>query len=234
MKLEIEIHPAQAEILTALLFTTAAKFSELNATKLSNDHFSFHLKRLQGIGLLGKNPDGRYHLTKIGKEFANRLDTDEKVIERQAKLGAEIVVVREGPDGQEFLVQQRLKQPYYGFYGYITGKIRWGEPVLTTAARELLEETGLQADLRLVGIQHKLDYLEGELQEDKYFYVVRATNPRGQLKKTFEGGRNLWLSEEQIFELDKTFQGIEHPLHMAQQDEMKFIEVTSSYHKDEY
>jgi 8-oxo-dGTP pyrophosphatase MutT (NUDIX family) len=234
MKLEIDIHPAQAEILNTLLFHPTAKFSQLNKTGLTTDHFNFHIKRLQSIGLVEKSPAG-YVLTAIGKEFANRLDTDEKKIERQAKLGALLVPVDTSGSQPRYLVQERLKHPFYGFYGFATGKIRWGETVLETAARELTEETGLTGELKLVGIHHKLDYKPtGELLEDKYFYVVQAVNLSGTLTEQFEGGRNFWLTEAEIADLDKVFEGMDEIIAMTATGSFSFYEQKYTYSEQEY
>lgn len=47
---------------------------------------------------------------------------------------------------KQYLVQTRLKDPFFGYHGYVTGKIRWGEKILEAAKRELLEETGMTAE----------------------------------------------------------------------------------------
>jgi ADP-ribose pyrophosphatase YjhB (NUDIX family) len=111
-------------------------------------------------------------------------------------------------DGKQ-LVQQRLKQPYYGYWGRPTGKIRWGETILEAAARELMEETGLTAELQYESIFHKMDFNKqtGELLEDKIFFVVGGVNPRGELIEQFEGGRNAWMTQEEYGSQDKTFEG---------------------------
>jgi len=163
MAIENEIHPIQVNILLKLLFNPTARFSQLNVLTAPTDQFSFHLKKLLEIGLIEK--DGRnYQLSVKGKEFANRFDTDRLVPERQAKVAVGVVGIRMRIDSTEYLIQQRLKQPYYGFFGLVTGKVRWGETTEETAKREFKEETGLSADFKLVGIEHKLDYsMEKEL-----------------------------------------------------------------------
>jgi ADP-ribose pyrophosphatase len=57
------------------------------------------------------------------------------------ELKLSVVIVLEDEEGRH-LQQQRLKQPYYGYWGHMTGKIRWGETMLEAGARELQEETG--------------------------------------------------------------------------------------------
>jgi 8-oxo-dGTP pyrophosphatase MutT (NUDIX family) len=234
MSYEADAHEAQMDILKHLLHVPDAGFAELQKTAgLTSDHFNFHIRRLQDAKYVTKNGSGRYHLTQAGKEYANRMDTDEKVIERQAKLGVLIVV--ENEKGQ-FVAQQRLKQPYYGFWGRPTGKIRWGETVVEAAARELMEETGLSADLELRGIFHKMDYRKDsdEFLEDKYFYIVYGTNPRGTLTTSFEGGKNSWMSLVELKNQEQVFQDVVMATEIAKKPGVDFVEKKYHYTDDEY
>ncbi len=230
MKKTGEIHPIQALILRDLLFKTEAKFSELN---LSNDHFTFHINQLLSLSLVEKNLNGHYQLTTPGKEFANRMDTEKVVMEKQAKIGVLLVCIRKRGGKVEFLIHQRLKQPYFGFYGFHTGKIRWGETIEEAASRELQEETGFTAKVTLVGIKHKMDYSkDNNLLEDKYFYTFRCTICKGVLQENFEGGRNLWLTKDEIRKLPNLFDGIEGTLQMAEKAKLSFSEnkyIVSGY-----
>lgn len=207
MSIDKELHPAHVAILHVLLFRPDARFAELQkASELSSDHFNFYLKQLLDEAFVAKNEDGAYHLTQKGKEFANRFDTDERKVERQPKVAVCLMVRRK--DGKQ-LVQQRLKQPFYGYWGRPTGKIRWGETILEAAARELMEETGLEADLAFEEIYHKMDYNKdsGEMLEDKIFFIIACDNPRGKLIDEFEGGRNAWMTQEEYDAQDLSFGG---------------------------
>lgn len=194
MSIDKQLHPAHVAILHVLLFRPNARFVDLQkASRLSSDHFNFYLKQLLEDGLVVKNTEGLYHLTPKGKEFSNRFDTDERKVERQPKVAVCLMISR---DDGKVLVQQRLKQPYYGYWGRPTGKIRWGETILQAGARELLEETGLTADFAYDAIYHKRDFNKatGELLEDKIFFMLKVANPRGTLIEEFEGGRNAWMT----------------------------------------
>jgi ADP-ribose pyrophosphatase YjhB (NUDIX family) len=224
MNTETTLHPAQVQILRVLLFSTEVRFSDMNVTGLSNDHFTFHLKTLVDSGLIEKHGQ-HYALTPRGKEFANRFDTDAAVIERQPKLGVAIVCTKETHRGREYLTQERLKQPYYGYVGFITGKIRWGETVEETAARELMEETGMTATFHMKYIKHKMDYDEnGLLLEDKFFIFFHALNPKGELRTEFEGGRNSWKTLDEIKATDKLFDGVDDSCRMVDAEHLCFIE----------
>lgn len=195
------MHEIQIKILKELLFKPVAKFSDLNVTDLTNDHFTFHIKRLVELNLVQKSESG-YELTTFGKEYAGRLDTDNLVVERQPKTSVLLICTQD----EKLLIQQRLKQPYFGFHGFITGKTRWGETISETAIRELAEETGLTGVPKFIGLRHKMDYsVSDELLEDKLFFVVKFNNPTGKLIESYEGGKNLWLTEKNILELPNLF-----------------------------
>ena len=225
MTINLELHPIQIDILKVLLFNPVSSFSQMNSTKISSDHFNFHLKRLIDLGCVVKNKEGLYILTAEGKEFANRLDTNENKIERQAKIGALVCPIRLVNNQIEYLLQQRLKQPYFGYWGLLGGKIKWGETTVDAALRELKEETGLTAQVELVGIKHKTDYDENKkLLEDKYFYLHKAINIEGELIENFEGGKNKWMSPKQILETKNLFTDVEESLDMINSTTLCFVE----------
>jgi 8-oxo-dGTP pyrophosphatase MutT (NUDIX family) len=226
MNKNIEIHPAQAEILKKLVFQPLAKFAELNILSLPTDHFSFHLRSLIEADLIQKT-EGGYELTAIGKEFANRLDVDAKKVahEQQAKVSALVIGLRAKGEVRQFLVQQRLKQPYYGYLGFISGKIKKGEKALEAAKRELKEEANLTGKLKFLGIEHKIDHSSTkELLEDKFFFIFLAMETRGRFKEEFEGGKNLWLSEREILRFPDHFPDMFRILKVVKAGKLDFFE----------
>lgn len=230
-----DAHEAQMKILRQLLLSSSAKFAELTRTTgMTSDHANFHIKQLIEAGFVEHAPKsyGQYRLTRRGKEYANRMDTDEHAIEKQPKLSVVLDIVH--PDGRH-LQQERLKQPYYGYWGRPTGKIRWGETMIEAAARELMEETGLTADLEVLGFYHKLDYdPDGVLLEDKYFCLVRGTNPRGELLTESDGQRNAWLTDAEFEAKEKRFGNLEDLQEFITAKKTFIIEKKFTYPKDDY
>ncbi len=231
---EADAHVAQMMILRTLLIGRAASFSELSAAmNLSNDHANFHIKKLVQAEMIERVPKeyGQYRLTRTGKEYANRMDTDELIIEKQPKLVVDVGIEQDG----KFLFQERHKQPYFGYWGFPTGKIRWGETILQAAARELREETGLTADLRCIGTHHKLDYDEtGAMLEDKYLILVHGVNPTGDLVAETETHTNHWLTPEEYRQKQKRFGDIDETLRYIRDDTPFLTETKYGYRGDEY
>jgi len=234
MSLEITIHAAQTGILRELLFHPHADYTALQKpTGLTSDHFNFHISRLLELGLVEKMSRGTYRLSAKGKEYANRLDTDNNTVERQPKSAVMLALTRTRAGKTEFLYQERLKNPFYGFWGLPTGKIRWGETIIQTAERESLEETGLKGDFTVLGVchEHVMQTESGELLEDKIFFIVMGRNMKGKLLADFQGGRNQWMTLDEFIAKEKRFDNYIEPLAIINGQKW-FAEQTTSYSRN--
>lgn len=232
MSYEPDPHAVQMKILRHLLLNKNAHFSKLcKNADMQSDQFTFHIKKLKSVGYITKI-DNLYELTRAGKEYANRMDTDNNIIEKQPKLS--VVLIIENHKG-EMLYQQRLKHPYYGYWGHATGKIRWGETMIEAGARELLEETGLTANLRVAGIYHKMDYdkTTEKLLEDKYFCIIHCTNPKGNLIIDDEGHHNEWGNYDSMKQ-GKWFGSVTEIREIINQSQYSIIEKKYYYDEKDY
>ena len=180
----------------------------MRPTGLESDNFKFHLRSLIKEGWVTKTPEGDYHLTTSGKTFANNLSEPTRTIQRQPKLSVLIVVTRRLADGTEqFLLHQRSRHPFFGFWGFLSGPIRWGELPEEAAQRELLKQSGLETTLAVSGIyrQRTYDAETNELLEDGLFTVMHAELTEGALSHDWKGGKNQWMTQEQIQALEPKF-----------------------------
>lgn len=221
------LHPVQIGIIHALTFRATARFSELKTQHVSSDRFSFHLKRLLEAQLIERHGN-QYRLTDIGKSIAGQLGSPGTDTKRNARVGVLIGCVRTNAltGEKEYLLQQRLKHPFFGCYGFMASKIQWGEKVEEAAKRGLKQEQGLTAKLTLVGVKHKMDVAHNELHEDKYFFVFRGDDARGKLIETFEGGRNFWATRKELLKLPNVYGGVSETADMLDSANLSFIENT--------
>lgn len=211
------------QILRELLFKPNAHFTHLNISNMTSDHFSYHIKILTESGLVHKI-DKKYSLTEKGKEYANTMDTSKLVIEKQGKICVLVIATKRLNQKRFILVQTRLKEPYFGFMGFIGGKVRFGETIQEAALRELKEETGLEAECRYKYTLHELIYSkENKLLEDKYFNIVYANKTKGQLTNSREG-KNKWIEEQAFLKEKNTFYDIQYILSLLNSPTPRFIE----------
>ena len=199
-----DLHEIQAGILKNLLFANGSNFSFLNTQKLDNNHFTFHIKRLLEIGLVEKKDD-KYFLTTKGKVYAGKLDTDSLKVEKSGKVGVSLMGVRGVGKSKEYLIQQRLKEPFYGWWGGISGKVRFGHTTEETAKRELEEETGLHGTPVFIGIKHTIKgRTPNDIILDNYFFRYLFKDLEGELRSTREG-KNYWVKEKAFKALPNKF-----------------------------
>jgi ADP-ribose pyrophosphatase YjhB (NUDIX family) len=236
MSHEAQIHPAQTKILRELLFLPATNFAGLQKVSgLEADHAKFHIKRLVELGYIDKLGTN-YQLSVKGKEYANKLDTEAGVIERQPKVAVMLVVERTINSRKHYLVQERLKHPLYGFWGCATGKVRWGESIYETASRELYEETKLKASFEFAGEYHErvVHSKTGEIVEDKIFHVMFTDNAEGEPVTLFEGGRNSWRTLEDMKQEPKRYKSFDLETQIGIDRGPKLTENIFEYSDDEF
>lgn len=226
-----DLHEIQASILKQLLFENGTNFSSLNCLGTDNNHFTFHLKKLIETGLVEKKST-LYFLTQLGKQQAGTLNTESLKFERFGKITVSIGCKRTTDGKIEYLMQQRLKEPFCGWWGNISGKVRFGQTTKESAIRELKEETGLMGKPVFLGIRHTIrGATAGDPILDNYFVRYLFKNPKGTLISTVEG-KNVWMTEEEINKLNKKFHGFSEYLQALKEEkvtayEEDFIEVDS-------
>ncbi len=228
----MELHLHQLEILKKLMYNPKLNFSNLQIDNLTSKHFNYHLKVLVENELVQKC-EGGYQLTLKGKQFVAKVDEADMNIEQQPKVNVGVLIERINKKGEkEFLVSKRLKHPYYGKVGGLTGKIRFGEQAEDTARREVFEETGMTGDFQLAGISRKMAY-QVETKEniskrvfiqDQVMFLFRVTNPVGKLKEKIADQENFWQSYDQILKRDDLFDTFLEYLKFSYTNKMESIE----------
>ncbi|MBD3362783.1 NUDIX domain-containing protein [Candidatus Dojkabacteria bacterium] len=192
-------HPLQLEILKKLLFNESLRFSDIKPDpEIENSQFVFHLQSLVQSRLVRKI-NRLYKLTRKGKELANRINEKSNNLKFQAKLSVIPVCAKTEKNNLKYLIYTRQKHPFLGCQGFLSGKVRYGEEVISATKRTLREETNLQAEAELIGIKHYRVYKNdtGELVEDKIMFVCKMANIKGILKNLKEGV-NEWVDFREL------------------------------------
>lgn len=229
-----QVHKAQISVFHTIRRSKSARYSELmRPTAMDSDNFKFHLKKLVNSGYIEKDEAGVYKLTATGKEFANNLDRENRSIQKQPKLSVIIIASRTDSDGTiRYLFQKRRRNPYWDFWGFVSGPIRWGVLPEGAAAHELHKQTGLTATFEVRGFYRKIDYSspDGKLLEDKQFIIIKANDTKGELSNQWSGGYNDWLSLLELEKKEKYFSDSTETISMLQKGDI--YKISTNHYSD--
>jgi predicted transcriptional regulator len=226
-----KLHRAQIAILRRARRSENMRYSDLlKASNVDNDSFKFHLKTLVDSTVLTKNEHGLYSLSPTGKEFANNLDREKRTEQKQPKLSVVIIV----KNGDKYLFQKRLRNPFWGHWGFLSGPVRWGVEPETAAAAELKKQAGLKAEFEVKGFLRKRDYsAEENLLEDKQFIVVQAIEVKGKISSDWSGGENAWMTVEEVMSHEQYFSDTVEILAMLKNCRV-YKSITTTYSPGQY
>jgi 8-oxo-dGTP pyrophosphatase MutT (NUDIX family) len=218
------ISAIQLKILSELLFNPKARFKSLNIDGLTSDHFSYHIKTLVEQGYIKKDGSS-YSLTAKGKMLGGKIDTVNNTIEKQPKVSVFIIPVKKFGKVKKFLIQQRTKEPYYGYWGFPVGKIKFGNTIAEAANRELKEETGMYGKAKFCFEIHEMVYDKdtGNQLEDKFFQVVEVSYLEGELMDTKEG-HHTFLTEKEFRKISPKYHNEDDIMTLYLKKNRKFIE----------
>lgn len=232
----MEMHAAQVSVLRTLRHVQSARYTDLRLpTGLESDAFKFHLNKLVSTGYATKLGSGEYVLTANGKEFANNLSDLRPSIQKQPKLSVAIIAARSIDGEKKYLLQQRRRNPYYDFWGCITGPVQWGESIESTAKHEFEKQTGMTACYKVKAFSRQTDFAAetNDLLEDKLFAVVEATGVTGEITNAWQKGFNAWMKLDDLRKQKKYFAPVYDFIEMLENDE-HYRSQKCRYVRDEY
>ncbi len=186
-------HELQKLIVQRLIHAPRAQFNELWNKDGESNVFAYHLKKLEEQGVIEKFADG-YGLTPKGRELSTFIEGETGEL---AKLPTPTVImlVRQG---SKFLCQRRLKEPFYGYWGFLSGKINFGWNPVECAVRDLKEEAGLEAkNARLKALSFVKTYEQGKILHHHLMYIVEITEVQGQWLEKTHKAENAWLTADE-------------------------------------
>jgi ADP-ribose pyrophosphatase YjhB (NUDIX family) len=183
------------DVIKKLMHTPGMSFNQLWDKQGESNSFAYHLKQLEITGLIEKKSDGRYYLSQEGKELAVFVNGETGSVEKKPLVSILLVIFDEK---NNVLLYQRLKEPFYKYYGFPGAKLDFGESILNCAKRELKEETNLTADLEEVGCLNYSTYEGEKIAFHHTHFVIKGTNPKGKLKEIDREGTFQWVTQEEF------------------------------------
>ena len=223
-------NPIRQSIIQKLMHHPGKTFNELwNKDIVESNKFAYHLKQLENEDIIGKK-DNSYFLSAAGKEIAVFLEGKDGS-KRKRPLCCLLIVLFDG--NGNVLVQHRLKEPFYDYYGFPGGKLDFGEEIISAAKRELKEETGLSADMQIASIYNFLTYNNEKLSYHHTQFIIKARNPTGVLVSQNREGTFSWIEIED-FDTYKSFPDDPHILRTTLDGKFRIYEIDRFQKDDEF
>jgi hypothetical protein len=186
----------QNHIISKLKNAKSLRYSEMQPDKVPNDLYNYHLQFLVKKDLVTKTGDG-YSLSNTGIKHVADSNTTNDSLNSLFKMNV-ITIVSRVVDGKiEILNQVRKSNPSYGKVGVMGGVTLKGEMLEASATRKLKQETGLEANFKIVGCERRIMYKGGELFSDVLFPIAYADKYTGNLIEDTEFGHNMWVPIDQ-------------------------------------
>ena len=182
-------HHIQLKILHQLTLAENARYSQLKPPTVESNLFIYHLKRTMADGLVLKNPNGTYSLSKAGIAYADKVSLSSFRMRGQPKI---VNLIACSNRAGEWLLYRRKHQPFIGRSGFPYGKIHLGETIKQSSERELQEKTNLKTELTHRGDVYVTVFEGEDLLTHTLFHVHSGRNPVGSLKEATSIGYCYW------------------------------------------
>lgn len=189
------MHRLQQHILHQLITNPTCRYTDLKPSEVEGNLFMYHLRCLIKEGWVEKRIDGLYQLTSDGKAYVDRLSL--KLFAPRIQPRIVTLMVVKGNDGR-LLMYRRRRQPLINMIGFPYGKIHLGEKVKDAAERELLEKTGLRANLVHIGDGYANTFEDTQPVSQIMFHLFSGSNPTGELTKASDSGESIWVDQAKI------------------------------------
>ena len=134
------------------------------------------------------------------------------------------VALTKNTDGTDVSAKSFLEQvPHFLFY--------WSLPLMLLLIWQGLSAIGVFHDYTMPSpgkvMQSFLEIAsDGTLLEDKIFVIMHCADAHGEMMEQFEGGKNFWMTQEELVAQDKLFE--------SARDFVTYHDQKIPYHAQEY
>jgi ADP-ribose pyrophosphatase YjhB (NUDIX family) len=200
-------HQLRRTIILKLIHNPRMSYNQLWDKQGDSNLFAYHLKKLEEEGVVAKHDDG-YGLTQEGRKLSTFIEGDTGGRAELITPTVIIMLTRTNENGETMVLgQERLKEPFYGYWSFPSGKINMGWNPMECAVRDLKEETDLEAhDMKIRCIEYVKTYDNGKLLHHHILWNCQATQFTGTLKEHTHKARNKWMTVAE-YKASKRFPG---------------------------
>lgn len=214
------MHWIQRHILKELAVADSRRYTELKPESVEGNLFQYHARDLENQGLISRE-DKAYTLTVKGKAFVANLSLTRDMKRRVQPRVITMIVAKN--DQNDWLLFKWKRQPYRGRVSFPSGRLGFGEDLCESAADQLRNKTGYEADLSYIGtviMQNEGDHIVAQA-----FVATNLTGAHGSDGLT---GESFWANLDQVAEEDR-LSGLEQIINWAKDCERKpLLEIKSS------
>ena len=222
------IKDIRKKIIHSFMYNPIMKFNQLWNKEGRSNKFAYHLKKLVSEGFLQKINEG-YTLTHKGRqEIAYRENNSGGMC--QFPLTTVITVIVDEKTNK-FLMLQRSKQPFLGFWGLHGQKLKFNQYILESARASIKEETGLECEVALKGLFSTKTYNRENILYSHQHLMVKATNPRGSMLARSNKGVNKWMTREEMKSV-KMLPNIQLMIDVALSENFRWVEADRTKEED--
>ena len=116
-------------------------------------------------------------------------------------IGIDAIILNE--DKTKVLLIKRGSKAYHGYWGFISGRVDWGEEIKETVIREVKEETNLEAiEVKFIGRYYDK---KGRHPTKTMICLPHICKAKGELKAGDDADDAKWFSLEEIKNMDLAF-----------------------------
>ena len=196
-----QLHSSEWDIVHTLLQCYSARFNELKPSDMDPKLFTYHLKKLIGLGLVLHNDRGEYLLSEIGKNFTDYFK--ERITFKNLPVNTFICLYCKQKG--KILVVKRKRAPFLDYTGIPSFDTERDKFMLTTAERSL-KGLHLRGNISLSLIQETL-YKDknGSILMHQCMYVFYCPDAAGFPLKENEEGSLFWMRPNDLLKAKKGY-----------------------------
>ncbi len=216
------------DIVFKLIYYPGLTFSELWNKRIESNKFAYHLKKLQEHKLVFKK-NNKYYLTKKAKENVDWISN----IGEKIKYPAVCYLYLITNEKNEALIFQKLKEPFYGYYGFPAGRMRFGDKIIESAEEKIKKKLNLEVKLKLVGMYNIRTFDSEKQPYHQLMFLFRGKDAKGDLITDLPQGKLTWMNPKKALKL-KLFPENERFLLMIYKDGFEVAEIKRLEKDDEF